>query len=58
MLPVLLFFCFLSQMLCAFLHQAEHWRHFWMYMGLLWGFNARYFLPARVPAWRQRLRAA
>ncbi len=38
---VLLFFCFLSQALCIGLHEGEHWRHLWLFMGLVWGFNVR-----------------
>ncbi|NNM72037.1 hypothetical protein HJG44_06470 [Enterovirga sp. DB1703] len=31
---------------CAFLHEAERWRHLWMFTGLVWGLNARNFMPA------------
>ncbi len=34
---------------CAFLHEAERWRHMWLTMGLIWGLNPRNW-PARRPA--------
>lgn len=42
-LTVLLLCCFLSQILCAVLHECEHWRQLWLFMGLVYGFNARNF---------------
>jgi uncharacterized membrane protein len=47
-LAVLSFLCAMSVILCALLHQGEHWRHLWMMLGLFWGFNAAAF--AAVPA--------
>ncbi len=44
-LAVLLVFCFLAPIMCAFLHQGERWRHLWLFVGLLWGFRVRNFLP-------------
>jgi hypothetical protein len=41
-LAILLMFSLLAFILCATLHQAEHWRHMWLFFGLLWGFNADY----------------
>ncbi len=45
-----------AQLPCALLQQVEHWRHMWMFFGLLWGVNAanfiRRFVPAQ-PAWQQ-----
>lgn len=44
-------FSLLAQLPCAMLQQVEHWRHFWLLLGLLWGFGVRNFLAARqVPA--------
>jgi O-antigen ligase len=42
-------FSLLTQLPCALLQQVEHWRHLWMFLGLLWGFNIRNF-PAVVTA--------
>ena len=36
-------FSVLSQLPCAILQQVEHWRHLWLFLGLLWGFNVRNF---------------
>ena len=30
---------FLAPVMCAALHEGEHWRHLWLMIGLLWGFN-------------------
>jgi hypothetical protein len=48
-MAVLLMVCFLSQAMCIALHEGEHWRHLWLFMGLLWGFSRRNFtVPAAV----------
>ncbi|HMN87927.1 MAG TPA: hypothetical protein PKA74_18360 [Bauldia sp.] len=31
--------------MCASLHEGEHWRHMWLAYGLVWGFNAAKFMP-------------
>jgi hypothetical protein len=36
----------LTQLPCAILQQVEHWRHLWLFLGLLWGFNIRNFPAA------------
>jgi hypothetical protein len=41
-------FSLLTQLPCALLQQVEHWRHLWLFLGLLWGFNIRNF-PAPAP---------
>jgi len=43
---VWLSFSVLAQLPCGMLQQVEHWRHLWLLLGLLWGFNARNFAPA------------
>jgi hypothetical protein len=53
---VWLSFSLLAQLPCAMLQQVEHWRHLWLLLGLLWGFNARNFAP--VPRLSQRRRGA
>jgi hypothetical protein len=49
-LAILMFCCFLSQVLCAVLHQCEQWRSLWMFMGLHWGFTIANFAPAAARA--------
>ena len=50
-ISALLFFGYLSQVLGASLHEGEHWRHLWLFLGLLWGFNVHNFAVARqVPS--------
>lgn len=39
----LLMASFLGPVLCAILHEGEHWRHLWLFLGLLWGFNPQNF---------------
>lgn len=34
-----LFFCWASVTSCAFLHEAERWRHLWLFTGLVWGIS-------------------
>ncbi len=49
---VLLMFTFLAVVMCASLHEGEHWRHLWLFIGLLWGFtqaNFRETAPAFAP---------
>jgi hypothetical protein len=45
-IAVFLLFAFLAVVMCNALHEGEHWRHLWLYMGLLWGFNRANFPPA------------
>jgi hypothetical protein len=40
-LATLLSLAVLSQLLCASLHEGEHWRHMWLFIGLLWGFSGK-----------------
>jgi hypothetical protein len=46
---VLFYLSWMAIFSCALLHQAERWRHFWMFAGLLWGFNWRNFAAAARP---------
>lgn len=39
-LCIVIFLCWISVVSCAFLHQAERWRHLWLFTGVLWGLNA------------------
>jgi O-antigen ligase len=50
-IAVLLLFTFLTVVMCASLHEGEHWRHLWLFIGLLWGFTQANFL-ATAPAVR------
>lgn len=36
-LIVTLLFCWLGILACALLHEAERWRHLWLFTGLIWG---------------------
>ncbi len=45
-LAVLSALCALSVVLCALLHQGEHWRHLWLFLGLFWGFVPQHFAAA------------
>ena len=47
---VWLAFSLAAQLPCALLQQVEHWRHLWMFFGLLWGVNAANFVRRRLPA--------
>jgi hypothetical protein len=47
-IAVLLLFGYLSCILGTFLHEGEHWRHLWLWMGLLWGFNSWNFGRVRL----------
>lgn len=57
--PVALWLSFslLTQLPSAILQQVEHWRHLWMFLGLLWGFNVRNFRTAARPIDRGPMRA-
>ena len=35
---------------CASLHEGEHWRHLWLYFGVVWGFCTLNFVPGKRPS--------
>ena len=41
--PIMLLFSVLGIVMCASLHEAEHWRHLWLFLGMAWGFSASSF---------------
>jgi O-antigen ligase len=41
--PIMLMFAVLGITMCASLHEAEHWRHLWLFLGMAWGFSATTF---------------
>lgn len=41
--PIMLMFSVLGITMCASLHEAEHWRHLWLFLGMAWGFSATTF---------------
>lgn len=41
--PIALMLSVLGIIMCAALHEAEHWRHMWLFLGLSWGFSATSF---------------
>lgn len=40
-LYLLLLFCWLGILACALLHEAERWRHLWLFTGLIWALSIR-----------------
>ena len=46
-IAIWLSFSLLAQLPSALLQQVEHWRHLWLFLGLLWGFKPRNF-PAPI----------
>lgn len=45
-LPIALMIGLVGILLCASLHEGEHWRHMWLTYGLIWGFNVSKLMPA------------
>lgn len=41
--PIALMLSVLGIVMCAALHEAEHWRHMWLFLGLSWGFSTTSF---------------
>lgn len=48
-IAVVLLVGFLATFLGTLLHQGEHWRHLWLWMGLAWGFNTWNFVDTPNP---------
>lgn len=44
---VVMLLSLVSIVMCASLHEGEHWRHMWLVYGMVWGFNPRNFGTAR-----------
>ena len=44
-IPLVLMLSLIGIVMCASLHEGEHWRHMWLAYGLVWGFNAAKFMP-------------
>jgi hypothetical protein len=40
---ILLLFTYIAVIMCASLHEGEHWRHMWLMLGVLWGFSPANF---------------
>lgn len=49
-IPIVLFISLLGIILCSSLHEGEHWRHSWLFYGLVWGFYAPNFNKKKQPA--------
>ena len=47
-IAIMLLISFLGLVMCATLHEGEHWRHLWLFMGLVWGFSPANFRPPSV----------
>jgi len=43
--------------MCSTLHEGEHWRHMWLFFGLVWGFNTSNFGLGTRPDRADRNRA-
>ena len=43
---LVLMFSLVGIVMCASLHEGEHWRHMWLFYGMVWGLNSRKFLPS------------
>jgi hypothetical protein len=39
-ITVALLISLIGIVMCSTLHEGEHWRHLWLFFGLVWGFNA------------------
>jgi hypothetical protein len=39
-IPIVLMASLIGIVMCATLHEGEHWRHMWLLFGLVWGLNA------------------
>jgi O-antigen ligase len=39
-LALILMLSLVAILMCATLHEGEHWRHMWLMYGIVWGFNA------------------
>lgn len=46
-IAIVLFISLLGIIMCSSLHEGEHWRHSWLFYGLVWGFSVPHFLPKR-----------
>jgi hypothetical protein len=51
-IAVLLMFSYLAEAMCIALHEGEHWRHLWLFLGLLWGFSRPNFAAVTPPGER------
>lgn len=46
---LLLMFGWLGILACALLHEAERWRHLWLFTGLIWVLSVKNLQESRVP---------
>jgi len=44
-IAVVLLISLVGVVMCTTLHEGEHWRHLWLFFGLVWGFDALKFGP-------------
>ena len=44
-IPIVLMASLIGIVMCATLHEGEHWRHMWLLFGLVWGLNVFGFDP-------------
>ena len=48
-IPIVLMISLLGIVMCATLHEGEHWRQMWLLFGLVWGLNTFNFRPDKGP---------
>lgn len=53
-IPVVLLASLVGIVMCAMLHEGEHWRHMWLFFGLVWGLNVFCLGPLRSRRLRGR----
>jgi O-antigen ligase len=49
-IPVVLLVSLIGIIFCSSLHEGEHWRHSWLFYGLIWGLNISNLAPRRAAA--------
>lgn len=49
-LAIVLLISLIGLVMCTSLHEGEHWRHLWLFFGLVWGFCTLNFEPGSAPA--------
>lgn len=49
-ISIALLISLIAIVMCATLHEGEHWRHMWLAFGLVWGLNVSRFGPGAKPA--------
>jgi hypothetical protein len=48
-MAIVLLISLVGLVMCTSLHEGEHWRHLWLFFGIVWGFCTLNFLPGKQP---------